>query len=394
MRTPKLLMASMVAGLAACASPEAGPTAPPPVPTPRPVPQPALLVTTAVRSYAQESNPAQVAVYTIGPDGRLALTAPPQAVGSLARVYAASYTPSTGVFRQAVSASDDRYEGPTTLVTYAVDVPRGAFTRLGTVELPRRSVSVGLHPGGRFLYASVDRQVMDAYELDPQGAAILRAIPGAPFTWNALTGASDFTFAPSGRLLWAHGRVPDGYHGINQFVLSFAVDPATGALRTTDETPVLERMSSLAVAAGEDVAYLVDRSNWRLGRFTWRLFNIDGAGALSEDEPWGGDYVGGLHFTRSGRFLLSVGDDNSLSLLERAADGRAVLRTAIGIPVSGGWEVQRTLLQVGDFVYLGGDRTLAVVRLDESARTLTLVQEVTPGDDLQVLSVALALPAP
>jgi hypothetical protein len=166
----------------------------------------------------------------------------------------------------------------------------------------------------------------------------------------------------------------------------------TGALRTTDETPVLERMSRLAVAAGEDVAYLVDRSNWRLGRFTWHLFDIDGTGALTEDEPWGGDYVGGLHFTSSGRFLLSVGDDNSLSLLERADDGRTVLRTAIGIPVSGGWEVQRTLIQVGDFVYLGGDRTLGVVRVDEPSRTLELVQELTPGEDLEVLSVVLARP--
>ena len=154
-----------------------------------------------------------------------------------------------------------------------------------------------------------------------------------------------------------------------------------------------DQQSILAVSTREDTAYLVDRTVLRPGAMTWRRFSVDGAGALDQEEQWDGRYAAGLHFSASDRFLLSIGDGDRLALLERGG-GRPVQRTQIDIPRDSGSDHRRALFQVGDFLYLGGDRTLGVVRLDEPAQTLSLVQEVTPGEDLEILSVALVPPAP
>jgi hypothetical protein len=127
---------------------------------------------------------------------------------------------------------------------------------------------------------------------------------------------------------------------------------------------------------------------------TWRRFSVDRAGVLDQEEQWDGRHAAGLHFSASDRFLLSIGDGDRLALLERGPDDRPVQRTQIEIPKDAGSDHQRALFQVGDFLYLGGDRTLGVVRLDEPAQALSLVQEVTPGEDLEILSVALVLPPP
>ena len=206
-------------------------------------------------------------------------------------------------------------------------------------------------------------------------------------------GIVDLHFAASGLFAWGHGRIPDGYHSNRGFVISFAVDPGTGALSTSDETPMYDQQSILAVSTREDAAYLVDRTVLRPGAMTWRRFSVDGAGALDQEEQWDGRYAAGLHFSASDRFLLSIGDGDRLALLERGG-GRPVQRTQIDIPRDSGSDHRRALFQVGDFLYLGGDRTLGVVRLDEPAQTLSLVQEVTPGEDLEILSVALVPPAP
>jgi 6-phosphogluconolactonase (cycloisomerase 2 family) len=391
----RLTLAAALFALAACASPNgAAPTAPAPVPTPRPRSSPALVVVTAARSRAVKPTPAHLSVYAIGADGRLTLAASPQPVGALDRVYAASYSAASGLYRQAVSEVPFSLGGAVTLVTYALDAGTGVFTRLGASDLPRRSTVIAFHPSGRFLYAGAGAQQIDGYELDPQNGALLRALPGAPFSWEAPMGVVDLRFTASGRFAWGHGRIPDGYHSNRGFVVSFAVDPGTGALQTSDETPMYDQQSILAVSTREDAAYLVDRTVLRPGAMTWRRFSVDRAGVLDQEEQWDGRHAAGLHFSASDRFLLSIGDGDRLALLERGPDDRPVQRTQIEIPKDAGSDHQRALFQVGDFLYLGGDRTLGVVRLDEPAQALSLVQEVTPGEDLEILSVALVLPPP
>ncbi|MET0553500.1 MAG: hypothetical protein ABW221_10720 [Vicinamibacteria bacterium] len=389
MRLPMLLVAATAAGLGGCGSPDSGPAAPAPVPTPRAVSSPALVVTTAARSSSSEPRAAQLSVYVIAPDGRLVQAGPSEPIGSVSGVAAASYAATGGLYRQVLTRSG----GPSTLVTYQLDLSTAVFTRLASAELPWHGTTAALHPNGRFLYAAAGAQALVGYELDPGSGALLRALPGVPFTWDAPSGASDLSLAPSGRFAWAHVRIPDGYHGNRQVVVSLAVDPSTGALRTTDETPVYDRISSLAVSPREDTAYLVDRSNGRLGRFTWRRFDVDGAGALVGEEPWGGDYAGGLHFTPSGRFLLSAEDGDYLTLVERTSDGRTVRGASIPVPRSSTWDARRTVLQHGGCAYVVGDQGIGVVRVDEPARALTLLQDAGTGGQ-EILSVVLAVPAP
>jgi hypothetical protein len=389
-------LAATVAVLAACASPDGGgPTAPAPasMPTPRPAPSPALLVTTAPRSSAGAPSPAQVATYAIGPDGRLTLAAPPQPLGAVDRVYAVSYVDSSGLYRQVLSEAPSSQGGPVSLVTHRVDLETGLLTRLGASELPFRSAVAAFHPGGRFLYATEGPQRLHGFELDPGNGAILRAVPGGPFTWDAPMGVSTLAFAESGRIAWAQGRIPDGYHSNRGFVLTFAFDPATGALSTSAETPVFDQFSDLAVATREDAAYVVDRTDMSPGELTWRRFSVDPAGALAQEARWN-QRLGGIRmrFTRSDRFLVALEGD-TLDLLEIGASGRPTRRAAVKVPWATYWDARRVIIQWGDFLYVGADNSLTVVRVDEAAGTLEKVQELTPGENLQVLAVALARPA-
>jgi hypothetical protein len=392
----KLTLAATLAALAACGSPEAGPTAPAPatLPTPRPAASPALLVTTAPRRASGAPDPAQVSTYAIGPDGRLTLAAPPQAIGPVDRVFAVSYVDSSGLYRQLLSEAPWSQGGSVSLVTHRVDLETGTLTRIGASELPFRSGVAAFHPGGRFLYATEAAQRLHGFELDPGNGAILRPVPGGPFTWDAPMAVSTLAFAGSGRIAWAQGRIPDGYHSNRGFVLTFAFDPATGALSTSAETPVFDQFSDLAVATREDAAYVVDRSDLRAGELTWRRFSVDAAGGLAQEERWY-QRLGGarMRFTRSDRFLVAL-DGDSLDLLELGASGRPTRRAELRVPAATYWDARRVIIPSGDFLYLGGDNSVAVVRVDEAVGTLEQVQEVTPGENLQVLAVALARPAP
>jgi hypothetical protein len=387
-----ILSVAAAACLAACGSPEAGPTVPVPLPTPRPVLSPALLVTTGPRSSTGAPAPAQISTYAIGPDGRLTLAAPPQPIGAVDRVYAASYVPSSGLYRQLLTDAPWSQGGPVSLETHRVDLETGVLTRIGVSALPFRSGVAAFHPGGRFLYATEGPQRLHGYELDPGNGAILRPVPGGPFTWRAPMAVSQLSFAASGRIAWAQGRIPDGYHANRGFVLTFAVDPQTGALSTPAETPVYDQFSDLAVATREDAAYVVDRTDLRPGELTWRRFSIDAAGGLVQEGRWN-ERLGGSRvlFTRSDRFLIAHGD-GAMDLLEIGANGRPMRRAQILVPSPSSWDARRVILPWGDFYYVGGDRSVAVVHADEGAGTIEVVQEVTPGEDLQVLSVALARP--
>ena len=394
-RLPATAALAALAALVSCAVPDGpAPTAPGPVPTPRPLPSPALLVTTAPRARSAASGPAQVSTYAIGSDGRLTLAAAPQPIGAVDRVHAVSYVDSSGLYRQLLSEAPWSQGGAVSLVTHRVDLETGVLTRIGASELPFRSGVAAFHPGGRFLYATEGPQRLHGYELDPGNGALLRPVPGGPVTWNAPMAVSTLSFAESGRIAWAQGRIPDGYHANRGFVLTFAFDPATGALSTSAETPVFDQFSDLAVSTREDAAYVVDRTDLRPGELTWRRFTVDPAGALEQQARWNLSLGGArMRFTRSDRFLVAL-DGDSLDLLEIGGQGRPVRRAELRVPAATYWDARRVIIPAGDFLYVGGDDGVAVVRVDESAGTLEKLQEVMPGENLQVLAVALARPAP
>jgi hypothetical protein len=130
------------------------------------------------------------------------------------------------------------------------------------------------------------------------------------------------------------------------------------------------------------------------GQVTWRRFRVDGAGDLEQRDIWNAR-VGGLslRFTRSDRFLLAL-SGGDLSLLEIGASGQPSAGPSVAVPRSEYWDARRVLLQVGAHAYVGGDRAVRVVRVDEGARTLELVQDLTPVEsDSEILAVALSLPA-
>lgn len=391
---PSLVLAALAA-LVSCASPDGAlptaPAAPSPAATPRPLPPPALVVLTALRTRTSDPTPAFLSLYSIGADGRLTAAGPPQAIGPLYGVRAVSYAPATGLYRQVVT---QRNVGALTLVTYRLDLETGVFTHLADVDLPVPGYVAAFHPSGRYLYTGAGAQAMTGYELDPGNGVLLRAIPGAPFTFAAPMSLSHFSVAPSGRFAWGQGRIRDGYHHNNGFVVTFAVDPATGALRTSTEARVWDQQSDLAVATGEDRAYVLDRSEMAGGQVTWRRFRVDGAGDLEQRDIWNAR-VGGLslRFTRSDRFLLAL-SGGDLSLLEIGASGQPSAGPSVAVPRSEYWDARRVLLQVGAHAYVGGDRAVRVVRVDEGARTLELVQDLTPVEsDSEILAVALSLPA-
>lgn len=392
-RTALALAATL--GALACGAPPENATSPTPVasaPTPRPAPRPALIVATTERSYAQKATPTSLALYVIGADGRLTLAGPPQPIGDLSAVHAGSYAASSGLYRQLVADGPGSTGGRLRLATYRPDLETGVFTPLGAQDAPFASSVVAFHPNGRAVYASVGTGQLDGYELDPGNGALLRRLPGAPYSWDAPVAVSRLAFAPSGRFAWGTGRVPDGYHHNHGFVLTFGIDPATGAVAATAETPLYDQQSDLAVATGEDTAYIVDRSDLRAGELTWHRFRVDGSGALDREERWNARLGGPvLRFTRSDRSLLGL-EGRWLDLMPIGAGGRPAQRATADAPRSEYWDARRVLLQVGDHVYVGGDRTIGVLRLDEDAGTLEPVQEVTAGETLEILAVTAALP--
>lgn len=396
MTTPprSLFLLAMAFAAAACGSQHEQPSAPSAPPTPRPAPSPALIVVTAERTPADMPRPASLSLYTIAADGRLVLAGTPQPIGPLTGVYAASYVPATGLYRQLVvdEPRPSRSVPPVRIETYTVDQETAVFTRIGAEQAPSRSNAVAFHPNGRFLYASIGGQQLDGYELDSANGALLRRIPGAPFTWAAPIASARISLAPSGRFGWGTGRIPDGYHSNNGYVVSFALDAATGAVTAFSDARIYDQSSSLALTTREDAAYILDRWPYRSSRFTWHRFALDASGSLDDhemlDDGWGAPYS---CFTRSDRHLLSL-DTSRLYLVSIAPDGRTEYRTDLRGPRADYWDARRVLLEIGRYVYVGADRSIAVVRLDEDAGTLEPVQEVTPGDTLEILAVARALP--
>jgi hypothetical protein len=348
------------------------------------------VVLTAQLTRTSDPTPAFLSLYSIGSDGRLAAVGPPQAIGPLYGVRAVSYAPATGLYRQVVTQRD---VGTVRLVTYRLDLETGVFTHVTDVDLPAPAGVAAFHPNGRHLYTGAGEQTMTGYELDPDNGVLLRVIPGAPFSFAAPLSLSDFSVAPSGRFAWGQGRIRDGYHHNHGFVVTFAVDPATGALRTSTEARVWDQQSDLAVATGEDRAYVLDRSEMAGGQVTWRRFHVDGDGGLEQRDIWNAR-VGGvrLRFTRSDRFLLAL-SGSTLSLLEIASDQPRV-GASVAVARATYWDARRVLLQRGGCAYVGGDRAISVVGVDEEAGTLEVLQEVTPtASDFEVLAVAPALPA-
>jgi 6-phosphogluconolactonase (cycloisomerase 2 family) len=185
-------------------------------------------------------------------------------------------------------------------------------------QLPDRqpTVSLTVHPSGRFAYAAVLRPVVNrlaGVALDGKTGAVT-AIPGSPL--DAAQGTSSLVIDPSGRFLYAASQ--SDVQGT--CLLAYAIDQRSGALAPLPGSPVLIDRSncwSVAMHPSGRFLYVVDNTaNAVNTAMNLRAFGVDadtGAVTLLPGSPYAGAAAAnhGLAFTAvhpNGKFLYAISD--------------------------------------------------------------------------------------
>lgn len=355
------------------------------------------------RSYLLAVHETGVRVFELGQDGRLTAAA----LGDV--ILPVTLTPGgpfVDLARRLVYLAD---RGRGFLAAYRLDPSTGALTLFDQVKVPQEELgNAAVDPGGRFLYTTASGSAF-GYRIDTRAGLGLEPIPGSPFTTSEDHGyplLGSFEFSPSGRFVWLHAQERSGVLGYprttREMLLSFRVNPASGALESTGglEVKVWDReRSNLAAVPGERLAFLGRRESLQLAPSLTRYAIDPVSGVLAEEGRLRGIFTDRLHMTPSGRWLLAANiGAATLYTLEVQPQGDVVLRNSLDLPVEG----QRPIAQHGPYVYVGlswnvagyfqGSR-LAVLRLDEDSGALETIQEVQiPGR--RIASLALAELAP
>ena len=370
MREGSLSVVAALAWLIACASPPAQ-TAPPPTATaaPSPVPPRAYLYVVSTDGPSWSLRHRAVAA-----DGRLGPESPEDPLPIDGDI--------VGLFADGPRARLHVVGGgtPSPLVTYAAAHATGDLDVTGISALLDEITTGALDPRGDILYGAIRRtQQIDAYRLS-QGAAPAR-IAGAPFdkdsVYRTLRGLA---VAPSGRVLLAQGFLAYKSHGL----ITFTVD-AAGALAQADQVALYDTSSNIGISADERSVFISQPRDWR-------AFALAPDGDLHEapQSPIPGPMSYRIASGPSRHWMIAAGGGEVRALavedgIAREHEGAAAV--SIGYP--------RFAASRSGFVYVAGDDSVAVLRMDETRGTLELVQDERAPERRSVRhAVLVEIPAP
>jgi len=211
----------------------------------------------------------------------------------------------------------------------------GTLTPAAGSPFTASSFTTGLviDPAGHFLY-SVGTGV-DVYSIDSTTGA-LSSTPGSPYTLP--TNASNEAIDPSGRFLYVTLFSADT---LNPGIVSFSVNPTTGALTSLGRTGSLENMvEALAISTGPKAvtytpkfAYATNQtshtiSEWTITPATGVLTSVAGSPLNDSNGPQS------LAATPSGSFVFTANSNNTVS--EYSVNPTTGALTAVsGSPIGG-----------------------------------------------------------
>ncbi len=259
------------------------------------------------------------------------------------------------------------------LSTLDLDPGDGRVTLVGS----RPAEVHAIHPSARLVYGWMGTSNSIAgYTVNPETGEIGEPLPGSPYT-RAGGRATSAAFGPSGRYLWASTHSTYKAGGI----VSFLLEPDSGALRHTGEIGTYDRDGALAVDPRETMAFYVSAS-----RFL-EVLRIDPiSGALAKLSTWPlpqGTSLGSLNSSPSGRWLLGLMRDRA-----DAFEGVAVYEVSAGGSVTSharlGFDRPASLTVSDSRVFVWSANALAVLRFDDKAGTLDLLRQVTRPTDERV----------
>ena len=379
-----VILAAAALLASACGSPDR-------VADPAPVPRTYLIALTEITKDDRNA----VRLFEVGADGRLTATRNDDLILPLAPRPAGPFVDAK---RRLV------YFAGGSLIAYRLDPSNGALSFFGQVELPQSRAIVD--PSGNFVYSTASGSVF-GYRIDTSAGLRLEPLPGSPFTTPAAHGypsCGRVAFSHSGRFVWVEAlqsccQYAGGYpRSTQQAILSFRVNPESGALQPTGQLDVkvydYDR-SNLAVEPGERFAFLFSRVG-PSSFYGLTTFGIDTqSGALAKVASLPDFFASALHVPPPGRWLLALA--GGIDTLEIQPQGELVLRHSLDLG-----DTPEGIVQHGPHVYASmawhsppaifqGAR-LASLRLDEGSGALAILQDLQLPER-RILSLAVALSA-
>lgn len=288
--------------------------------------------------YVTHRPSADVAIFTVHPDGRL--------TDDLGGFNYYAFIPVDVAIDHESEYAYFVFEVTNNLVTYRINPNTGYLTELFTADVTGTPRTVRIHPKRRFAYvACPNTGTIDVFKLSANNGQAIKQ-----FTYPAGATPTDLAFDPSGRQLYVLDEV-------NNQVRRFAVSPGTGELSPLSNVRTRATATHLSILRGdqpaypsEEYVYVVNKESDDVSGFTIDLasgtLSSTGANVLVDDAP---DSV----VVRPWGDFAFVASSTEQSLATLAIDSGTGALTQPTLPYSlngvpGGMAIDRS----GNFVYV------------------------------------------